>query len=37
MEKGQLRKERRGRDGEEEHARERTSRAGGRGNALASC
>lgn len=36
MEKGQLRKERRGRDGEEEHAREK-SRAGGRGNALASC
>lgn len=37
MEKGQLRKERRERDGEEEHVREKTSRVVGRGNALASC
>ena len=37
MEKGQLRKERRDRDGEEELARKKTSRMGGRGNALASC
>lgn len=32
MEKGQLRKETRGRDGEDEHSREKTSRVGGRGN-----
>lgn len=36
MEKGQLRKEKRERDGEEAHAREETSRVGGRGNTLAS-